>query len=86
MDLSVGHLGGLKLIDSSTIVGTHGNKLGLLEYSGVLPTGPDQPLHFLATVDVRNDQAIVATFTAPEAVFAQERSDVEPYLQTLQAT
>jgi hypothetical protein len=85
IDFSVGHLGGFELIDSSTIDGSHGNKLGLLEYSGVSPNGPQTPLHFLATVDVRDGRAIVATFTAPEPVFAQERVGVEPFLRTLQA-
>ena len=84
IDFSAQNLGELKLIHKSTIEGTNGNELGLLEYSGVA-SGLDRPLHFLATVDVRNGQAIVATFTAPEVTFGRERPNIEPYLRTLQA-
>jgi len=84
MDFSAKHVGGIKLIDSSTVDGTNGNKLGLLEFAGTF--GTNRALHSLATVDVRNDQAVVATFTAPEDAFAGERPDVQPYLLTLQAT
>jgi hypothetical protein len=86
MDFSAKHLGALELIDSSTVRGTNGNTLGLVEYSGVVPTAPGRTLHFLATVDVRNGQAVVATFTAPDDSFDLEREDVEPYLLTLNAT
>lgn len=87
LTLSVENLGGLELIDVTTVTGVKGNELGLLEYSGVLPGAPsDQPLHFLATVDVRDGVAVVATLTTTPEAFARLRPEIEPFLLTLQAT
>jgi hypothetical protein len=46
----------------------------------------DRPLHFLATFDVHNDEAVVATFTADERTFQGLRPNIEPFLRTLQGT
>jgi hypothetical protein len=87
MDLSSQNLGGLDLIEQSTIEGTNGNELGLLEYEGVPAGAPsDRPLHFLATVAVQDGQAVVATLSASADTFEARRSSVEPFLRTLQAT
>jgi hypothetical protein len=83
MDVSVQGMGELKLIDQQLIDGTNGNRLGLIEYSGVMS---NRPLHFLATFDVVNEQAVVATFTTEESAFARQRPSVEPFLRTLQGT
>ena len=87
MDFSAEHLGGMELIDSTTVEGTNGNDLGSLEYTGV-PTGgsSERPLHFLATVDVREGQAVVATLTTFDELFGDHRVAAEPYLRTLVAT
>jgi hypothetical protein len=83
MDVSAQNMGDLKLVDQELIDGTNGNRLGLIEYAGVMS---DRPLHFLATFDIQNDQAVVATFTADETAFASLRPTIEPFLRTLQGT
>jgi hypothetical protein len=85
MDFSNQHLGGTHLDYSTTVTGIHGNQLGVIEYDGIVP-GASTSLHFLAVVDVRNGQAIVATLTSSESRFATLRTSVEPYLRSLQAT
>lgn len=64
-------------------VGANGNSIGVLEYSGPMA---GQSLHFLAVFDVRNERAVVATFTAREDSFQDLRSTSGPFLQTLRAT
>lgn len=86
LDLSVENMGPLELIDRSTVRGPDGDELGLMEYSGVVPGGPDRPLHFLATIDVRDGVAVVATLTTSPDEFDDYREAIEPYLLTLQAT
>jgi hypothetical protein len=85
MDFSNQHLGGAHLDYSTTVTGIHGNQLGVIEYDGIVP-GASTSLHFLAVVDVRNGQAIVATLSSTESRFATLRDAVEPYLRSLQAT
>jgi hypothetical protein len=70
-----------ELLDSDVVEGSE-SELGLLEYTG---TQDDRPLHFLATVDVQDGTAVVATFTAPPGVFDESRGEIEPYLLTLRA-
>jgi hypothetical protein len=82
-DFSARNMGELKLIDQQEIDGKNGNRLGMFEYSGVVS---GQALHFLATFDVLNGHAVVATFATDESSFAELRSKVEPFLRTLQAT
>jgi hypothetical protein len=85
MDFSNQHLGGAHLDYSTTVTGIHGNRLGIIEYDGIVAGAPAS-LHFLAVVDVRNGQAVVATLTSTESRFAALRTTVEPYLRSLQAT
>jgi hypothetical protein len=70
-----------ELLNSEVVDGTE-SELGLLEYTG---TQNGRPLHFLATVAVRDGTAVVATFTAPPGIFDETRGEVEPYLLTLRA-
>lgn len=83
LDLSVENMGGFHLIERDTITSDGGHVLGVLEYTGS-PAG-DRRLHFLATVDVRDGVAVVATLTVEEELFSQLRRKVEPYLLTLRS-
>lgn len=85
IEFSLQNIGGADIIRSSMIRGTAGNELALLEYEADVP-GALSHLHFLATVDVRNEQAVVATFTAGDSSFTALRDSVEPFLRSLQAT
>ena len=62
--------------------------LGMIEYEGVIPgLADDRSLHFLATFDVRDGVAVVATLTTVnDATFDALRPIVEPFLRSLQAT
>ena len=77
----------LTLIEASIVEGANGNQLGLIEYEGVVPgTPPGQSLSFLATFDVRDGTAVVATLTALPSNFESLRSEIEPLLMSLQRT
>lgn len=69
-----------EMIDRRTVEGTAGDELGLLEYTGAVN---DIDLHFLQLVVVEGDEAVVATFTAPDGRFEDLRAEIEPYLHTL---
>ncbi len=87
MEFSGENMGSFELIENSMIVGTNGYELGLLEYRGVVPgASTEQPLHFLATVDIRDGVAIVATLSSIDADFNQHREAAEQFLRSLQAT
>ncbi len=84
LEASLKQLEGLT-VNSSSVVDVGGRKLGVIEYSGKL-SGATLPLHFLAVVDVGDDRAVLATFTATEAAFASLRPTIERYLLTLRRT
>ena len=68
--------------DSRRETGPNGTELAVLEYSG--EAGADRPLRFLAVWTVANGQAVVATFTTTPERYEELRSDVLPYLLTLE--
>ena len=68
--------------DSRRETGPNGTELAVLEYSG--EAGADRPLRFLAVWTVANGQAVVATFTTTPDRYEELRSDVLPYLLTLE--
>jgi hypothetical protein len=68
--------------DSRRETGPNGTELAVLEYSG--EAGADRPLRFLAVWTVNNGQAVVATFTTTPDRYDEQRSDVLPYLLTLE--
>jgi hypothetical protein len=74
---------GFRLVRSEVVTGTTGAPLGVIEYTG--QTG-GRDLSFLAVIALRQGHAVVATLTAPTALFADLRTRVEPFLLTLQAT
>jgi hypothetical protein len=78
-------MGGFRRVGSSTVRGTNGNELALLEYKGSVEGASTGQLHFLATIAVSDGQAVVATLTTKESSFDELRQEVEPYLLTLQA-
>ena len=73
-------LGGYEVIDLSIVDGAHG-QLGVMDYTS---RQGSHDLHHLGVFAVADDRAIVATLTAPEAVFDALREEVWPYLLTLQ--
>jgi hypothetical protein len=84
LDLSVDgmddYIDDADMIDRRTVDGAGAQELGLLEYTGAVD-GID--LHFLQLVVVDGDEAVVATFTAPDGRFEDLRPQIEPYLHTL---
>jgi hypothetical protein len=82
LDLSSRSLGGLDLVASEVTTAPDGREIGLVEYSGVVPTAPE-PVRAVASVIVVDDRAVVATLTASRSTFDQARAEVEPYLLTL---
>ncbi|HEX2783862.1 MAG TPA: hypothetical protein VHN36_09775, partial [Ilumatobacteraceae bacterium] len=87
MDFSAENMGAFQLIDHQIVEGVGGHELGLLEYTGSVNTGAGtRQLHFLATVDVIDGQAVVATLTTDEGGFLAEQAVVEPYLLSLRST
>ncbi len=70
-------------VGSHAITGTYGQPLGVIEYTAA-PSGRN--LDFLAVIALAHGHAIVATLTAPDDSFAALQTQVEPYLDTLQAT
>jgi hypothetical protein len=86
LDASLANMGTAKVVKHET-VSQGGRQLGVLEYTQTLPAGgKDRPLHFLATFDVADGHAVVATLTTEEPAFAGLRPTVEPFLRTLRAT
>jgi hypothetical protein len=71
------------VIDERTVEGADGQELALLEYTGEVE---GLPLHFLQLVTVDGDEAVVATYTAPDRRFDELRPDIEPYLYTLRSS
>ena len=88
LELSLKSMGELDVIEQRIITGSNGNDLGMIEYEGVIPgLADDRSLHFLATFDVRDGVAVVATLTTVnDATFDALRPIVEPFLRSLQAT
>jgi hypothetical protein len=89
MDENVRAIGvmGWKVLRHSKVAGANGYQLGLMEFSGAMNgQEDDRVLHFLAIFDVRDDQVVLATLTAEEDSFEQQRQTAEPFMLTLQAT
>jgi hypothetical protein len=79
--------GDTKLVRKQILQRPDGSTLGLLEYTSSefsVPKG--KPLHFLAAVDIKGTNAVLATLTVDEARYTAVASTVEPYLKTLRAT
>ena len=52
------------MLQHATVEGAHGSRLGIMEYSGILPgLANDRPLRFWAVPDVRNGKVVLATLT-----------------------
>jgi hypothetical protein len=87
MEASVASLGSIdgEVIDHAFVTGPSGRSLGLMEYVAQ-PPGVRTELHFIATFDLRDGTAVVATYTATTDQFDEVRPSVEPYLLTLAAT
>jgi hypothetical protein len=86
LDFSVESMGTLELTSSDIVRAPNGNELAIIEYEGEIAGTAAGLLKFMATVDVNDGQAVVATLTADESTFDDLRVQVEPYLLTLQAT
>ncbi len=65
-----------ELIDEDIIAGANGQPLAAIEYTG-------GGLQYLGVFAVGDDQAVVATLTAPPTRFDAIRDEVMPYLLTL---
>lgn len=65
---------------NTEVVTTAQGEVGIIEYTGI---GRGTPLHLLGFVVIKGTTAIVATFTAPTAIFEEVRLAVEPFLMTL---
>jgi ABC-type nitrate/sulfonate/bicarbonate transport system substrate-binding protein len=84
IEASIKNLGTLTVLSTEVVTGPDGRDRGVVEYEGTVE-GADRPLHFLAVIDVSDERAAIATFTAEEAAFAGLRTEVEPYMMTITA-
>jgi len=76
----------INLISRKTVVGTNGRTLGMLELAGPITAGSRTfKIHFLAVIDLNNDQAVMVTLASTEPVFSKTRAKVEPFLMTVNA-
>jgi hypothetical protein len=68
------------LLEEGIVTGPEGQPLAFMTYEGS-PNG--QRLGFLGVFALRDEEAVVATFTAPLDEFDELRTEIEPYLLTL---
>jgi hypothetical protein len=67
--LSLDSMGDFEVVDSGKIIGSRGNTLGYIEYTGKAAITGDLPLHFLAVMSVEGDNVTLITLGATEDTF-----------------
>lgn len=66
---SLDNMGDFEVVDSGKIIGSRGNTLGYIEFTGKVAATGDQPMHFLAVMSVEGDNVTLVTLTATEETF-----------------